>query len=116
MFSCCGRLEINHFAVQVDYEIIRHDIDAKFPVLNVFLLEKFALIFSFSIYQRPIDTSHKDLRMMLQHSIAVSGSGVLPIAIVTVTTCGKSYKASTIINYDSRVVIKGFFKSGTTLE
>ena len=29
---------------------------------------------------------------------------------------GQSYKASTIVNYDSRVVIWGIFKSGTTLE
>ena len=30
--------------------------------------------------------------------------------------CGQSFKASTILNYDSRVVICGIFKSGTTLE
>ena len=30
--------------------------------------------------------------------------------------CGQSYKASTIVNYDSRVVIWGIFKSGMTLE
>ena len=30
--------------------------------------------------------------------------------------CGQSYKGSTIVNYDSRVVIRGIFKSGTTLE
>ena len=29
---------------------------------------------------------------------------------------GQSYKASTIVNYDPRVVIWGIFKSGTTLE
>ena len=29
---------------------------------------------------------------------------------------GQSYKAPTIVNYDSRVVIWGIFKSGTTLE
>ena len=29
---------------------------------------------------------------------------------------GKSYKGSMIVNYDSRVVIWGNFKSGTTLE
>ena len=33
-----------------------------------------------------------------------------------IQTCGQSYKASTIVNYDSRVVIWGIFKSGTTLE
>ena len=31
-------------------------------------------------------------------------------------TSGKSYKGSTIVNYDSRGVIWGIFKSGTTLE
>ena len=31
-------------------------------------------------------------------------------------TCGQSYKGSRIVNYDSRVVIWGNFKSGTTLE
>ena len=31
-------------------------------------------------------------------------------------TCGKSYKASTIVNYNPRVVIWGIFKSGSTLE
>ena len=30
--------------------------------------------------------------------------------------CGQSYIGSTIVNYDSRVVICGNFKSGTTLE
>ena len=30
--------------------------------------------------------------------------------------CGQSYKASMIVNYDSRVIIWGIFKSGTTLE
>ena len=30
--------------------------------------------------------------------------------------CGQSYKGSTIVIYDSRVVIWGIFKSGTTLE
>ena len=30
--------------------------------------------------------------------------------------CGQSYKASTIVIYNSRVVIWGIFKSGTTLE
>ena len=30
--------------------------------------------------------------------------------------CGQSYKGSTIVNYDSRVVKWGIFKSGTTLE
>ena len=30
--------------------------------------------------------------------------------------CGQSYKVSTIVNYDSSVVILGIFKSGTTLE
>ena len=29
---------------------------------------------------------------------------------------GQSYKHFTIVNYDSRVVICGIFKSGTTLE
>ena len=31
-------------------------------------------------------------------------------------TCGQSYKGSRIVNYDSRVVIWGIIKSGTTLE
>ena len=31
-------------------------------------------------------------------------------------TSGQSYKGSTIVNYDSRVIIWGNFKSGTTLE
>ena len=31
-------------------------------------------------------------------------------------TCGQSYKGSMIVNYNSRVVIWGIFKSGTTLE
>ena len=31
-------------------------------------------------------------------------------------TCGQSYKGLTIVNYDSRVVIWGIFKSGTTLD
>ena len=30
--------------------------------------------------------------------------------------CGQSYKGSTIVNYDSRVIKWGIFKSGTTLE
>ena len=30
-------------------------------------------------------------------------------------TSGQSYKASTIVNYDPRVVIWGIFKSGTPL-
>ena len=30
--------------------------------------------------------------------------------------CGQSYKHFTLVNYDSRVVIWGIFKSGTTLE
>ena len=29
---------------------------------------------------------------------------------------GQSYKPFTIVNYDSRVVLWGIFKSGTTLE
>ena len=29
--------------------------------------------------------------------------------------CGQSYKGSTIVNYDSRVIICGIFKSGMTL-
>ena len=33
-----------------------------------------------------------------------------------VDVCGQSYKHFTIVNYDSRVVIWGIFKSGTTLE
>ena len=31
-------------------------------------------------------------------------------------TSGQSYKHFTIVNYDSRVVTWGIFKSGTTLE
>ena len=34
----------------------------------------------------------------------------------TNTTSGQSYKGSTIVNYDSRVVIWGIFQSGMTLE
>ena len=34
----------------------------------------------------------------------------------TVRPVGQSYKASTIINYDSRVVKWGIFKPGSTLE
>ena len=30
--------------------------------------------------------------------------------------CGQSYKSSTIVNYESRVILWGNFKSGTTLE
>ena len=37
-------------------------------------------------------------------------------AELTHSNCGQSYKASTIVNYGSRVVIWGIFKSGTTLE
>ena len=33
----------------------------------------------------------------------------------TAVISGQSYKASTIVNYDSRVVIWGIFQSGTTL-
>ena len=33
-----------------------------------------------------------------------------------IMTCGQSYKGSTIVNYDSRVVIWGNFKSGTPQE
>ena len=33
---------------------------------------------------------------------------------VVIDSCGQSYKASTIVNYDSGVVIWGIFKSGTT--
>ena len=36
----------------------------------------------------------------------------LPLKII----CGHSYKHFTLVNYDSRVVIWGFFQSGTTLE
>ena len=36
--------------------------------------------------------------------------------LVSLETCGQSYKASTIINYDSRVVIWGIFQSGMNLE
>ena len=36
-------------------------------------------------------------------------------AVVRLTS-GQSYKHFTIVNYDSRVVIWGIFKSGTTLE
>ena len=32
------------------------------------------------------------------------------------THCGKSYKQFTLVIYNSRVVIWGIFKSGTTLE
>ena len=32
------------------------------------------------------------------------------------TSCGQSYKHFTIVNYDSRVVTWGIFKSCTTLE
>ena len=31
-------------------------------------------------------------------------------------SCGQSYKHFTLVNYDSKVVIWGIFKSGTTLE
>ena len=33
-----------------------------------------------------------------------------------IESSGQSYKGSTIVNYDSRVVIWGIFKSGMTLE
>ena len=36
--------------------------------------------------------------------------------ITGLKTSGQSYKGSMIVNYDSRVVIWGIFKSGTTLE
>ena len=36
--------------------------------------------------------------------------------VVATDTSGQSYKGSTVVNYDSRVVIWGNFKSGTTLE
>ena len=35
---------------------------------------------------------------------------------VLILTSGQSYKTFTLVNYDSRVVIWGIFKSGTTLE
>ena len=37
-------------------------------------------------------------------------------SLVKLETSGQSYKGSMIVNYDSRVVIWGIFKSGTTLE
>ena len=42
----------------------------------------------------------------------------VPTTTTTITndTSGQSYKGSTIVNYDSRVVIWGNFKSGMTLE
>ena len=49
--------------------------------------------------------------------------GTLGIAVVLASgkfigtiSCSQSYKGSTIVNYGSRVVIWGIFKSGTTLE
>ena len=36
--------------------------------------------------------------------------------IIILLVSGQSYKGSTIVNYDSRVVTWGIFKSGMTLE
>ena len=41
---------------------------------------------------------------------------LLPRRVGISVTSGQSYKHSTILNYDSRVVILDIFKSGTTLE
>ena len=47
--------------------------------------------------------------------LCLSPDGDIPLLEVRLF-CSQSYKASTIVNYDSRVVIWGIFKSGTTLE
>ena len=41
---------------------------------------------------------------------------ILSIGVLAKSTSGQSYKAFTIVNYNSRVVIWGIFKSGSTLE
>ena len=38
------------------------------------------------------------------------------VSINIVDICGQSYKQFTLVIYESRVVIWGIFKSGTTLE
>ena len=45
----------------------------------------------------------------------LSKSLVIIITLVSLTS-GQSYKQFTLVIYDSRVVIWGIFKSGTTLE
>ena len=41
---------------------------------------------------------------------------IVGVNLVLDISCGQSYKGPTIVNYDSKVVIFGIFKSGTTLE
>ena len=47
--------------------------------------------------------------------IQINTEKVKHISAVALTS-GQSYKPFTIVNYDSRVVLWGIFKSGTTLE
>ena len=48
--------------------------------------------------------------------LEMPGDGVSFIIFQKGFSCGQSYKASTIVNYDSRVIIWGIFESGTTIE
>ena len=48
--------------------------------------------------------------------ISVQHSYATLKVVCNIDSRGKSHKGSTIINYDSGVVIWGIFKSGTTLE
>ena len=52
----------------------------------------------------------------LRYQVKISSSLPYNIFCLDVMICGQSYNASTIINYDSRVVISDIFKSDTTLE
>ena len=52
-------------------------------------------------------------RIQLSHYLRKKSSNTLSPEMAY---CVQSYKSSTIVNYDSRVVIWGIFKSGTTLE
>ena len=59
-----------------------------------------------------------DFLFAKQHylSTAYPGPNVINKFDISVASCGQSYKGSTIVNYDSRVIIWGNVKSGMTLE
>ena len=67
----------------------------------------------FSLYDSRVVNYYCRPFMILNTVIFNTISGV---NIIMVLSCGQSYKTITLINYDSRVVIWGIFKSGTTLE
>ena len=56
------------------------------------------------------------IRLGTELGILTNEGGSPAPSVINREPCGQSYKTFTLINYDSRVVKWGIFKSGTTLE